>query len=219
MTLKAHALTTLETLKSELGITDTSKDAKLQRIINAQSRRLASLMGRNVHHETGLVEKLPGHGTARLLLSRRPVLEITAIACVEGQQSTTIDESSYVIESEDSGFILRLDGLWDTRQAHGFAYEPAAGLPLRLYHVTYTGGWVTPQQAADDNSLARTLPDDIEEAVLALCAQAYKRGPTQIGIKSQKMLSTSKTYQSDNHGRQVPDMVLDVVEAYSEVLV
>src|SRR5690606_1123170 len=78
--LSAHALTTIETLKAELGIPadDTSSDKQLARYINAASDAIRAYCSRDFAraHRT---DALQGSGAPTLLLSLYPIVEVHSV--------------------------------------------------------------------------------------------------------------------------------------------
>lgn len=148
--LSAHALTTIETLKAELGIPaeDTSRDQQLARYINAASDAIRAYCGRDFARAQR-TEYLTGSGRSALLLSLFPLVEVHRVAI--GEQEITDYQSD-----AELGILRRAAG-W-----------PCADLPNIL--VEYTGGYVTPEQARQDPELERNLPHDLEEACIVTAA-------------------------------------------------
>lgn len=148
--LSAHALTTIEALKEELGIAvdDTSKDKQLARYINAASDAIRAYCDRDFAraHRTDVRK---GSGAPALLLRLFPLVEIHHVKIDE---ETVAD---YRVD-RDTGVLWRADG-W-----------PSASIPN--IEVEYTGGYVTSEQAREDEQLERTLPYDLEEACIVTAA-------------------------------------------------
>lgn len=150
--LSAHALTTIEALKSELSIPteDSSQDAVLARAINAASDAVRRYCGRDFARAK-VTEHLIGRGSPALLVSLSPIVSVEAVA-IQGQE---VDVSELAID-DGAGILVRLHGTW-----------PESDRPN--VSVSYTGGWVTPAQAEGED-LDRDLPHDIEEACLVIAA-------------------------------------------------
>lgn len=199
MALSAYALTTLATLKSELGISGTAEDTRLERLIEVASRRMIGLLNREqVHYVEDRQESVRGVGNSRLRLQVAPLRSIGSIAFTSdgGVTSSTVAATDYTIEDEGLAWVLRLGGLWAyTGDRIGATRDPVPGTERPYYLATYTGGWVTPQQAADDVSLTRDLPYDLEDAVIALATARYYDDGTGLNVKSEKLLAASITYQ------------------------
>ena len=61
MALSDYALTTLATLRAELGIRGTSEDVRLERLIEVASRRLDRLLNRSqLHYQVDRAESVRG---------------------------------------------------------------------------------------------------------------------------------------------------------------
>lgn len=147
--LSAHALTTIEVLKLELGIPaeDQSRDGQLARYINAASDAIRAYCGRDFARARR-TDVLAGSGDSALLLRLYPVIEVHAVK---------VDDEliqDYQVD-EEIGVLRRYIG-W-----------PCSAVPS--IEVDYTGGYVTPKQA-QESGFERTLPFDIEEACLVTAA-------------------------------------------------
>lgn len=221
MALSDYALTTLATLKTELGITGTGEDARLERLIEVASRRLIGLLNRaQLHYQVDRAESVRGFGTNVLRLQLAPLLAIDSItfSADGGASSSTIGATGYTIADSGLGWVLRLGGVWAyTGDYMGALPDPLPGTERPYYTVTYTGGYVTPKQVEDDALLTRTLPYDIEDACIALATQRYYDDGTGRDIKSERLLEGSVSYESarDSSGRvMLPSVVQAVVDAY-----
>ena len=107
-----------------------------------------------------------------------------------------MDSTNYEVENADAGFIRRITGgwAWTTRSAGGVTHDPLAGAEESLYTVTYTGGYVTPQQAADDAELTRDLPYDIERAVIDMVKALYWGRGRDPGVRGKSVSRASVQY-------------------------
>lgn len=158
-------LTLLATLKAEFGIASTSEDDYLNAAIKRASAAVCSYLrvpkaqdgtftlGRetlvqtirfNSNHRSGY------RGPGNLILARRPVVSITSV--VEG------DETLVATDYELDGAAGLLARLCDDRASHWSCEKTV---------VTNVAGWLLPDKGAD-----RTLPYDIESAVVDLIKQA-----------------------------------------------
>ena len=216
MALTAQALTTLDTLKSELGITSSSDDAYLERTIESASARLQSLLARLVYYQVDIVETVTGSGNPFIIVDRAPIVSISSIEYDSGQGTSTEYESTlYRIDDAEAGTIERENAWWpDTRDFVNVTLDRLTGTRRRNIRVTYTGGWVTPQQAADDVSLTRNLPYDIEDAVISMAVDSYRSRGRDTSIKSQKLLSASVSFDTGTSAGQYSALVQNVIEAY-----
>ncbi len=183
MALATHALTTLAVVKEDLGFSDNEKDAVLERLINSVSRAFWREAGRALHYEAEIVERVPGYGVFRLRMKRRPVASVTEIVRIdiEGSDLEVLDPTTYEIEDADKGFLYREGGFGDTAQ-RGVSIDgaPISGSERASIKVTYTGGFVTPNQHTGTPPFVRDLPEDIEEAVLmSVVANWHRKGQNQ----------------------------------------
>ncbi len=69
-------LTELDTIKSELGITDTSEDTKLTRLIAMAGDLIENIIGRSLTYNAAHVEKVEGRGRDILYVSTVPLASI-----------------------------------------------------------------------------------------------------------------------------------------------
>lgn len=224
MALTDRALTTVDALAGDLGISSPDSDttAVLERLIESASRAIEQYVGRTLYYEAGIEERAGVVGrTKTLLLERRPIVSITSIEWDpdgDGSGATTVPATSYRIGDAEAGEVIRDEGTWQ-RYALGAGVrpDPIRGSDIELYTVTYTGGWVTPQQAADDGSLTRELPYDIEQAALLVASSMYRARGRDRAVKSRKTLGASITYHGGGSGGMGPD-ARALLSSYRRVL-
>lgn len=204
MTLRETALTQLATLKTALDIDSVDEDETLERLIEVASDQIRRfLRARALHYETGIVEKVSGYGTHRLILSRRPVLSVSSIVLKASDPAGadhTYDSDSYEIEDGGrAGMVFRREGWVSTARGRGFGvgWGGLTGTEQRSIEVTYTGGWVTPEQA-DSSGWAgpeRSLPYDVEEACIDAVVARYEARGGDPRIKQERLGSHSVSYE------------------------
>lgn len=220
MALTDYALTTVATLRAELCgeslPNDVATTAKLERLIESQSRRILSLLNRKqIHYEAGRVESVRGFGTNKLRMQVAPLRSIASIVFTAdaGVTNETITSTGYTIEDSGLGWILRLGAVWAfTGDYIGALGDPLPGSERPYYKVTYTAGWVTPNQAANDALLTRDLPYDIESACIALCLQRWRQGGEGRSVKSKSLMESSVSYSDADGG--LPAEVADMMRAW-----
>jgi hypothetical protein len=157
-------LTTLENLKTDLGITDNAQDEKLNRLIDRTSAMVAKYIGvpeaadgsATLAMET-LVETFyesPWFRGCRrsLILARRPVVDVISVVAA----GATIDLDDVEID-KNAGMIRRIGNI---------ATPNYNTTPGSRTVVTYKAGWTLPGVAD------YTLPPDIEGAVIGLVRSA-----------------------------------------------
>jgi hypothetical protein len=147
-----HDLTTLDTLKQDLGIETNDQDDQLRRVIRSASSAIADYTNRVWGMERVQEDFLPERCTFRnwnglvfpgIQLKRTPIIEIESITDWGGDLLVAAD---YQVDMA-SGVIYRL---WD--DAFGAWYAPPT-------QIVYSAGY----------ELLDSLPDAIEQACLDLC--------------------------------------------------
>lgn len=168
MPLSTHALTIIETVKSFIGIpvSDTSKDALLEILINAASERIERYCGRHFEKAT-YTEKYRGNGRQKLLLEQYPIISVTSVTVHGG----LLDAAEYEIIAQE-GALYR-EALWPwSGYTVGLVGELAGS--KRNIEVTYAAGYILPK---DDGTgtppVTRDLPYDLEMACVQFVAYIY----------------------------------------------
>lgn len=193
--LAANALTTLSAVKSDLSITDTTKDIQLTRIINAVSDYIENFTGRIFYRDAAIVEKAKGYGYAHLVVQRTPINSITQIKF----RDAIVDSDDYSIDSAESGTIIKTGGWnWTVQTMVSASRPPVPGTERLLYEVTYDGGYYTPKQEEDNAANTRALPWDLEDAAIELVRQTYHAKSRDPNIASERLLSWSASYITEN---------------------
>lgn len=169
-------LTTATVVAGELGI--DPGNSRLPRIVSAASGACLKYINRRaVHYQAAQVDRLPGLGRQRLLLSLTPVASVASVTLPDG---TTLAPSEYSLEDSECGLLFRDVGWPSTRLMRpGIVqedFDPGTERPTIV--VTYAGGWVTPAQATSSGwaGPARSLPSDLEEACVQVAVSFYTRG-------------------------------------------
>ncbi len=144
-------LTTLETVRSEFGVTDHSEDENLSRWIRQASDVISKYCNRVFAQET--VEETFRRATRSddILLSRYPVSSIVSVV----ENDVTLAAADYEVRAE-SGLLTKLSN-----------DEPACWSAGKIV-VTYTAGFV----------LLTDLPFGIERACIVLVNQ-YRQSATR----------------------------------------
>jgi hypothetical protein len=205
-----NALTTLTTVKAELGISVSTYDSLLERYINAASGFVERYVNRKLYWEEDIEEKQPGHGTRWMVLDRTPIVGTPVIT----YDSTTVDTDYYEVHDANAGILFALDNwIWTVGLVGGITEDPWVSTARKLYTVTYDAGWVTPQQAADDGTLTRNLPYDLEEAVIQMVVTRYALRGKPAGLKSERLLSWSADYSGDT----MPSEIMSVLDSYASI--
>lgn len=203
MALEANALTTLATVKEELGISTTQWDAQLERRINVASDAIQTYLGRPLERATVTSERVKGYGDQRILLLRTPVVSITSI--IYG--GATIDAAGYYIENADAGIVFRSSG-WEwtaIERTDSILQEKQPGTEEGLLLVTYVGGWQTPAQGG-----TRTLPFDIEQACVDTVVQGWRNKGKYQNLQNETELQADASWR----GEMIPGPALRQLRRY-----
>lgn len=141
----SRALCERSTVKTELGISDSSQDTKLDRLILAFSMYASGPegIGRDPWLQTYL-ERLPGLGGHYLWLSRFPLMSVTSVTEGTGSSPSTIDSTTYSVAGARDR-LYRADG-WSRHTLCGPEHATSSVGPALAYNVTYSAGWVMPGQ-------------------------------------------------------------------------
>lgn len=166
------ALTTLTTLKAELGITDSSSDTRLTAVIGQVSAAIETFCDRHFTRRTLTdVFRVPDR---TLYLSAWPVTTVTSI--IDG--TTTLTTDDYVIDLAEGIIAPPYPGA-----GYGVGYGSPCGFWGRGYwrdvSVAYTGGYLLP------GDVSANLPADIERAALDMAARYYHGGGRDPALRSE----------------------------------
>jgi len=136
--------------------------------------------GRQFHYEAGLVHRVAGHGTTLLVLPVAPVVSVASVKLVDldgtALYTFTVNDE-FKIEDAEAGILFNRYGwAWSASMGAGIGGARVAGSEQYEIEVTYTAGWVTPEQDALNGPLTRDLPEEIEEVVIETVASGYQRG-------------------------------------------
>jgi len=206
MPLQINALTTISTVETELSLTAAAQDAELTRYIDTASDQIERYVNRKLYYGAAIVEKVAGSGDAFLWISRTPLSSITSVVWLG--DSSTITGSTYEIWEADQGSIYRSAGWNDTKIS-------ATATDNTRYQVTYVGGWITPQQDADDGALTRDLPWDLETACISLVVGLWRQKGADRTIRSESVLNTSVHYE--RHAGGIDPSVRAILDTYKRM--
>lgn len=198
-------LTLPQVVADELGV--GVGDTRLPRLIRAASAAIRGYLNVDqLHYQAAFVESVePRMVWPRLLLSLCPVLSVASVVLPDG---TTVDASTYVLENPKLGFLWRSVGWpWTGLLQPGILQvDPMVGSAKPGIVVTYTGGWVTPAQAATAGwaGPARSLPEDIEEACIQTVVARWHGGPMNPDVQSESLGNYSVSYRAAPAGGLLP---------------
>jgi hypothetical protein len=192
-------LTTLATVKDELGVTDNTIDTKLGRYINQASGMIAEYCNRVFAIET-VTETMrngprrsyslsnPWHGQQQsLILQRYPVISIVSLA----ENDILLDPSAYEVDAAN-GEIQRLDNsqysLWSASKIT----------------ITYSAGFTLPTG----------LPSGIERACIMLVKQFAASGDRDPMVQSERSDGVGSTQFFNASGTGLPPEVEGLISIH-----
>lgn len=150
LSLTDNALTTLQTFKSEINITDTSKDALLEMYINAGSDIIENYCNRKFQKQQH-TEIIDGTGSKTICLKNYPITSVSSIQ-VDGEEVNTSDYQVAI----DTGEVYHSTG-WTQGEKN--------------IKVTYLGGYTLPKDATEQEP--SNLPPSLEMACILLSEILY----------------------------------------------
>jgi len=205
-TLATNALTTLSTVKADLGISNVTSDGTLARLINAASDFVERTCKRSFYYEAARVDTLSGYGTNNLIVEKAPLLDIASITYSDG----TVDSDNYSIGDADAGLIFNEYGwVWTAQRMDSITLPRIPGTEKESYTVTYEGGYVTPKQEEDAVG-TRSLPYDLEDAVIRMVVNRFRRLGADTNIASEGLMSYSVSYRTES----ISSDVMSILNSY-----
>ena len=216
--LAPNALATLEDLLDELSLDADggAQDNRLRRYINMASDFIAQVCSRKFERADAIAEGVRTYGGTELIVKRTPVLSVTSITW----RGDVVDASTYSVSNAEAGFIFRACGWpWSAGRMQSITWPQVPGTEAQSAVVTYSGGWVTPVQAAAGlfSSAPRTLPYDLEDAVLQLAASRFHRQGTDVRVEREDMMSYYATYGTGPDAGMMSPIIRALVERYGRM--
>ena len=216
--LIASALTTLATVKEELGITGTASDNALIRLINAATDQIEQFCNRTFHRETTIAEKTSGYADHFLALLKPRINSIASITF----DGSAISSADYEIHDAEAGIVRSKTGpwTWTASVVQEIEQTPFTGSEQKLFTVTYDGGWYTRKQNDDVPANTRTLPWDLEHAANLLVNHYFRGMGRDPSIKSESLMSWSASYggsAGSSFAQGLPDDVASILLRYQRL--
>ena len=185
MAINANGLTTVDRVKTFIGITVADHDTLLERLINQVSDFVEHYCDRTFVETANSNEIYDGTGTEKLFLENYPVSS-TETFTLEKRNSNQNVSSFDTIESEHY-FVDYDTGIIETN-GWGFAQFP------RHFRITYTSGY-----AFDNFTPGATLESvnigDLEYAVWKLVANVYYMRKDSSNVASESIGDYSVTFR------------------------
>ena len=223
-TIQPGALTTLARLKSSMRIVGASADDDgLIEAVNVATAMIERYCGRTFARAALVDERYPAQGGLRLCLTRTPIVSIESID-LDG----VIDASGYVVESAEAGIVYFRSSMprrGVTRPGISQDLHPGTSPPDLL--VSYTAGYVTPEQADVGGAYAGdpiTLPADLERAAKQLAGHVFASPPGFVGgfVASERLGDASIAYRADadeGSSGAIPSPIRAALSAFRRVAI
>lgn len=149
-------LAQLSTVKTRLGITDTTDDTLLTNFIESASARFDAECHRSLERAVNAVEEFSGD-VMEIRVARYPIESVSQF---------------HHKENETDGWQLQSDVDYLIRRGCVISLAGALGSQTQQCKVTYTGGYVLPGTTPGAGQTA--LPDDLEHACVEQVAYWYQ---------------------------------------------
>lgn len=178
-------LTTVDTVKISLGISDSASDDLIESMIRAASDMATRYCGRQFALQK-IREGLPGKGVPELLLSLTPVVTVDSVYYDDAEVPST----SWVLTDKEAGIIQSNIGAFHgTYFGHLNSIDQfPSSFAQERYFVTYDGGYVLPGWGSSNGT--RTLPYDLERAIIETTKKLFR--DDQSGLAWDGVMSSYK---------------------------
>lgn len=190
-------LTTTGVLKARLfGSTSTStgSDVILSAVIRAASRWAENFVGYPLVLQS-YEEMVPTFGTRTMMLARTPIRSVQLFESTD-DDALQVTSTQFRLDRE-AGLLARDEGWpWTVPTELELEERPLAGQEAEPWYATYTAGYTYNGLSTDSSNYSteggstdtgRTLPEDIEEAVLLKAREVYENS-VQGGATSREVL-------------------------------
>lgn len=196
MTLSDKALTTVEAVEHELGLSHW-QEPRIEGWIEIASEMIAEYLGRELYRRAAISEKHRGDGSPFLVLKDPPINTLTSILF----NGTALASGDYEIDDADAGVVYFIGNpmSWNAYVGEGVSRPMVPGTERKTYTAVYDGGWITPGQseavAGVYTGQTVTVPKPIQRAAILTVVDALTKAGQNPDIKSESALSYSVTYK------------------------
>lgn len=182
MSLADNALTTVAAVEIVVGegVYPTPRIEQLINIVSGTAERIC----KRTFGAAAATESYRGTGRTMLTLDRTPII---SVASVTDSGSAVTDYSRDAIRDRQ-GMLYR-EGTWPKSvPLVGLAQNPNTNQVAYNFRVTYTAGYVLPndEDLEADPPVVRTLPYELEGAVLDEIVERLKSGAVNPALKSER---------------------------------
>lgn len=202
--LNDNALTTLDNVKTELGLTTTGSDDYLERQINTYSDFFERRTEKK-WYRSEVTESAQSFGDTRLQVSEHlPIQSVSEVKIYDD----VVSGSNYEVEDADVGWIRYDDGTFESTVVQKRRVEHYDHTYEYKAQVSYDGGYITPYQATTGTYSGSqvTLPLDIEQAVIQTVTNKYRLQGSANNIQSEQLGDASVDYSKNINMTQMGGM-------------
>lgn len=205
-------LTTRNTVKALLNMTGNPADDDLiDDMIQAASDFVCNYTGR-MFAKQRVIETIAGRGTPLAILSLAPIVTLHE-GLYRGAAMTDVS-----INDPRAGIIFRPNGFTSTNiPANMITLNPTGYYDDTQWSINYTGGYVLP--GWDSSFGARTLPYDLERAVVDMVKVAYHKKGIDPSASSYRIGETQIAWRAPSTDggaveAAIPASILSVLNYY-----
>jgi hypothetical protein len=182
----------LETVKSRIGISDTSNDDVISELIDEASQLVTDFVGYDLAQKA-YVETIPGSQHRFLLLSRMPINSVSSIT-FDGSAIT-----DYTIHDAASGILYRELGWTRSIGYYGpINIDPLPGSEIPNWIVTYVAGFKIPGEEGELSDGEYNLPRSIQAHVFTVVKTLYFNRQRDPNVKSRRVEEFEEVYGTDS---------------------
>lgn len=205
-------LTTTGALKSRLFGSTTSteaSDALLGGVIRAASRWAEGFVGQPLVLQS-YEETVPTYGTRVLMLKRTPLRSLRLYESTD-DNAYEVTSTQFWVDDREAGFLTRDEGWpWTAPSELELEERPLPGEESAPWYVVYQAGYTYNGLSTDSTHYSthagstdtgRTLPEDVEEAVLLKCRSIYEQSVEGGEVQSERLGDLETVYRSGGEGR------------------
>ena len=204
-------------------MSDTSKDALLENLINMTSIQISKICDRDFAYEADRVETMPATGMQYLFVKKWPIVSISEI--LDNDVALTVNEDYYLSDEDKERGALYRPEFWRQETINGglITNDPLA--PTRAIQITYTGGYYLPSHESYETGADASLPLDISFVCSQIVASRYAKvnqGATGLKSMTEGGLSYSwDTGSATGAGKKygLTDEQAAVLESYQRIVI
>lgn len=198
------ALCTIAQIKTALRMAqaDVSRDTELEGLALAAAAAVNSYCGRTFKRQVARVEKMAGYGTPTLLPVLCPIESLTSCTIFGWGTAfgTTIDVAD--LEIEDEVIVRWRAGIFPHTAYFdgGIDQGPRAGFERKDITLTYTGGYVLPNDNTAIVSPIQACPMDLQLAAASWAAYIDRQMARDLNVSAESVGRASVQFSPNAGG-------------------